>query len=95
MSVIKFVKHKALTEGDISLVIQMAWEDRTSSETIKERVGITEAEVIRLMRSELKPQSFSLWRKRVAGRVTKNRGLRDPSMKFNDLQTADQRRPNG
>ena len=95
MSVIKFVKHKALTEGDISFVIQMAWEDRTSFETIKERVGITEAEVIRLMRSELKPQSFSLWRKRVAGRVTKNRGLRDPSMKFNDLQTADQRRPNG
>ena len=95
MSVIKFVKHKALTEGDISLVIQMAWEDRTSFETIKERVGITEAEVIRLMRSELKPQSFSLWRKRVAGRVTKHRGLRDPSMKFNNLQTADQRRPNG
>ena len=45
MSIIKFVKHKALTEGDISLVIQMAWEDRTSFETIKERVGITEAEV--------------------------------------------------
>jgi hypothetical protein len=52
MSVIKFVKQKALTEGDISLVIQMAWEDLTSFETIKERVGITEAEVIRLMRSE-------------------------------------------
>ena len=95
MSVIKFVKHKALTGGDISLVIQMAWKDRTSFETIKERVGITEAEVIRLMRSELKPHSFSLWRKRVAGRVTKHRGLRDPYMKFNNLQTADQRRPNG
>ena len=94
MSVIKFVKHKALTVGDISHVIQMAWEDRTSFETIKERVGITEAEVIHLMRSELKPQSFSLWRKRVAGRVTKHRGLRDPSMKFNDLQIADHRRPN-
>ena len=89
------MNQKALTAGDISLVIQLAWEDRTSFETIKERVGLTEAEVIRLMRSELKPQSFSLWRKRVAGRVTKNRGLRDPSMKFNDLQTADQRRPNG
>ena len=95
MSVIKFVKHKALTEEDISPVIQMVWEDSTSFETIKERVGITEAEVIRLMRTELKPQSFSLWRKRVAGRVTKHRGLRDPSMKFNDLQTADHRRPNG
>ena len=94
MSAINFVKHKALTEGDISLVIQMAWEDRTSLETIKERVVMTEAEVIRLMRSELKPQSFSMWRKRVAGRATKHRALRDPAMKFNDRHIADHRRAN-
>ena len=94
MSFNKLRKHKALTAGDISLVIQMAWEDRTSFETIKERVGLSEAQVIRLMRSELKPQSFSMWRKRVAGRVTKHRGLRDPSMKFNDRQIADHRRAN-
>ena len=73
----------------------MAWEDRTSFETIKERVGMTEAEVIRIMRSELKPQSLSLWRKRVADRVTKHRGLRNSSMKFNDRQIADHRKPNG
>ena len=91
---IKFIKHKALTDGDISHVIQMAWEDRTSFETIRERVGLTEAEVIRLMRSALKPQSFSMWRKRVAGRTTKHRALRDPSMKFNDRQIADHRRAN-
>jgi len=83
-----------LTEGDISYVIQMAWEDRTSFETIKERVGLTEAEVIRLMRAELKPQSFRLWRKRVKGRVTKHRDLRHPEMKFNDHQIADHRRAN-
>jgi uncharacterized protein (TIGR03643 family) len=83
-----------LTEGDISYVIQMAWEDRTSFETIKERVGLTEAEVIRLMRAELKPQSFRLWRKRVKGRDTKHRVLRHPEMKFNDRQIADHRRAN-
>ena len=83
-----------LTEGDISYVIQMAWEDRTSFETIKERVGLTEAEVIRLMRAELKPQSFRLWRKRVKGRTTKHRVLRHPEMKFNDRQIADHRRAN-
>ncbi len=94
MSVSKFIKHMALTAGDISLVIQMAWEDRTSFETIKDRMGLTEAEVIRLMRSELKPQSFNLWRRRVAGRVTKHRALRDPSMKFNDRHIADHRRAN-
>ena len=94
MSIIKFVKHKALTEGDISLVIQMAWEDRTSFETIQERVGLSEAEVIHLMRAELKPDSFSLWRKRVKGRTTKHRALRHPGMKFDDRQIADHRRAN-
>jgi uncharacterized protein (TIGR03643 family) len=94
MSFIKFVKCKELTAGDISHVIQMAWEDRTSFETIKERVGLTEAEVIRLMRSELKLRSFSMWRKRVAGRATKHRALRVPSMKFNDRHIANHRRAN-
>lgn len=94
MSIRKLIQHKELTEGDISHVIQMAWEDRTSFETIKNRVGLTEAEVIRLMRSALKPQSFNVWRKRVAGRVTKHRALRHTSMKFSDLHTADHRRAN-
>jgi uncharacterized protein (TIGR03643 family) len=73
MTARKLTKHKSLTAGDISQVIQMAWEDRTSFETIKDRTGLTEAEVICLMRAELKPQSFSMWRKRVSGRVTKHR----------------------
>jgi uncharacterized protein (TIGR03643 family) len=94
MSFIKFLKCKKLTDGDISHVIQMAWEDRTSFETIKERVRLTEAGVIRLMRSELKPQSFSMWRKRVAGRATKHRTLRSPEMKFHDRQIADHRQAN-
>ena len=94
MSVSKLIKQKTLTEGDISHVIQMAWEDRTSFETIKDRVGLTEAEVIHLMRAELKPKSFNLWRKRMRGRDTKHRALRHPEIKFNDRQTADHRRAN-
>ena len=94
MSISKLIKRKALSAGDISLVIQLAWEDRTSFETIMERVGVTEAEVIRLMRSELKPSSFNLWRQRVKGRVTKHRALRHPDMKFDDQSIADHRRAN-
>jgi uncharacterized protein (TIGR03643 family) len=94
MSVSKLIKHKTLNKGDISHVIQMAWEDRTSFETIKDRVGLTEAEVILLMRAELKPKSFNLWRKRMRGRVTKHRALRHPEIKFNDRQIADHRRAN-
>jgi uncharacterized protein (TIGR03643 family) len=83
-----------LTPGDISLVIQMAWEDRTTFETIWERVGVVEADVIRIMRTELTPSSFKMWRKRVKGRVTKHRSLRSPEMKYSDTAIADHRRAN-
>jgi uncharacterized protein (TIGR03643 family) len=43
----------------------MAWEDRTPFEAIQFQFGISESEVIELMRSELKESSFKLWRKRV------------------------------
>ena len=83
-----------LSIGDISAVIQMAWEDRTSFETIQERIGVRESDVIKIMRAELKPDSFKLWRKRVKGRVTKHRMLRSSAMKFSDHTIADHRRAN-
>ncbi|XZE33098.1 TIGR03643 family protein [Pirellulaceae bacterium SH501] len=58
--------------GEIDRVIEMAWEDRTSFDAIQDQFGLTQGEVIELMRSELKPDSFRLWRKRVAGRRTKH-----------------------
>ena len=88
------VNLKELTTGDISAIIQMAWEDRTTFETIMERVGISESDVIKIMRSELKPDSFKLWRQRMKGRATKHRALRSPEMKFSDLAIADHRRGN-
>jgi uncharacterized protein (TIGR03643 family) len=83
-----------LSVGDISAVIQMAWEDRTTFETIHERIGISESDVIKIMRSELKPDSFKLWRKRMKGRTTKHRALRSPKMKFSDNAVANHRRAN-
>jgi len=85
---------KKLSAGDISAVIQMAWEDRTTFETIMERMGVSESEVIKIMRSELKPDSFKLWRKRMKGKTTKHRALRSPEMKFSDHAIADHRRAN-
>ena len=84
----------SLSPGDVSAVIQMAWEDRTTFETIHERVDLTEPEVIRLMRAELNPSSFRLWRMRMNGRTTKHRALRSPDMKFDDHVIADHRRAN-
>ena len=84
----------SLSEGDKSAVVQMAWEDRTTFETIQERTGLSEADVIRFMRHQLTPSSFKMWRKRMKGRVTKHRALRHPDMKFDDIQIADHRRAN-
>jgi uncharacterized protein (TIGR03643 family) len=54
-----------LTEIEIDRIIEMAWEDRTPFDAIKFQFGVSEAEVIKLMRNQLKPSSWRLWRKRV------------------------------
>jgi len=51
-------------------IIEMAWEDRTPFEAIKFQFGVTESEVIEIMRTELKISSFKLWRKRVNSGVS-------------------------
>ncbi len=61
---------------ELSRIIEMAWEDRTPFEAIEHLYGLGEKEVTHLMRRELKPSSFRLWRKRVSGRRTKHRQLR-------------------
>ncbi len=61
---------------EMSRIIEMAWEDRTPFEAIEHLYGLDEKQVIQLMRRELKPSSFRLWRKRVSGRRTKHRKLR-------------------
>jgi uncharacterized protein (TIGR03643 family) len=65
-----------LPEETRSRIIEMAWEDRTPFEAIESTYGLAEKDVIALMRSELKPGSFRLWRRRVSGRRTKHRKLR-------------------
>ena len=64
-----------INPASISTIIRLAWHDRTTFEEIRERTGATERDVIRIMRRELKPSSFRLWRQRVGGRVTKHRKL--------------------
>ena len=65
-----------LSKAKIDRVIEMAWEDRTPFEAIKYQYKLSEQDVIKLMRSELKSRSFKLWRERVQGRKTKHQNLR-------------------
>ena len=66
----------SLSLRDTDRIIEMAWEDRTPFDAITFQFGLKEQEVITLMRKELKPSSFRLWRERVQGRATKHRKKR-------------------
>lgn len=66
-----------MTERNIDRIIEMAWEDRTTFDAIKFQFGLKEQEVIELMRREMKPSSFRMWRARVQGRSTKHQAKRD------------------
>ena len=59
-----------------SRIIEMAWEDRTPFEAIENQFNMIESDVVKFMRSRLKPRIFRLWRERVNGRTTKHLKLR-------------------
>lgn len=65
-----------MEQTTIDRIIEMAWEDRTPFEAIKIQFGLTEADVITLMRKELKRSSFLLWRKRVNSGVSQKHALK-------------------
>ena len=60
---------------DIDRIIEMAWEDRTPFDAIQAQFGLSEKNVIDLMRKEMKLSSFKMWRQRVQGRSTKHSKL--------------------
>lgn len=61
---------------DTDRIINMAWEDRTPFEAIKYQFGLSEGEVIALMRREMTLKNWKKWRARVQGRATKHAKLR-------------------
>lgn len=67
-----------LSDSDRDRIIGMAWEDRTPFEAIRIQFGLAEADVIRLMRKELLPGSFRLWRKRVNQKVSSKHQKKTP-----------------
>ena len=78
-----------LSPADIDRIIQMAWEDRTAFDAIQTQFGLTPGDVIKLMRAEMKPSSFRLWRARTTGRKTKHMALR--AVEVNRFRCPDQK----
>ena len=52
-------------------IIKLAWSDKVSFEEIKRIHNVNESQVIKIMRKNLKPKSFKIWRERVTGRTRK------------------------
>lgn len=62
--------HGTLTTSEI---VAMGWDDDTSFDDIKAQSGLSEPEVIKIMRAHMTPSSFRMWRKRVSGRASKHK----------------------
>ncbi len=76
-----------LEPADISRIVEMAWEDRTPFEAIEASYGLSEAQVIALMRRELRPTAFRNWRARVSGRGTKHVAKRSEAVSRHQSST--------
>jgi uncharacterized protein (TIGR03643 family) len=72
-----------LSPEDIDRIINMAWEDRTPFEAITFQFGLTEADIIKLMKREMRLNNWKKWRARVQGRKTKHQKLMEnASLRF-------------
>ena len=54
-----------LSQARLSELIELALSDKVSFKAIKSEFGLKEIEVKNLMRKNLKPGSYSAWRKRI------------------------------
>jgi uncharacterized protein (TIGR03643 family) len=66
---------KSADIGHLHEVIALAWADDVSFDEIERQLGVTEGDVIRIMRGHLKLKSFKVWRARVSGRKAKHEKL--------------------
>ena len=60
------------TNYPVDEIIALAWDDKVSFDGIEDIYGLSEKDVITIMRRNLKSSSFRLWRKRVSGRKAKH-----------------------
>jgi len=64
------MNNSEFTATELDRIIEMAWEDRTPFEAIEFQFQLPEKDLIKVMRSTLKPSSFKRWRKRVQSGVS-------------------------
>lgn len=60
-----------MNKAELSNIIALAWCDKTSWSQVQEQLGLKEDDVMKIMKKNLKPSSYKLWRKRVKKHKTK------------------------
>tara|TARA_B100001057_G_scaffold490892_1_gene580028 strand:- start:305 stop:508 length:204 start_codon:yes stop_codon:yes gene_type:complete len=54
-----------IVENNLDEIIELALSDKISFKTIRDEYGLREKDVKKIMRKNLKPRSYKVWRKRV------------------------------
>ena len=85
----KIIEKYQLQSADIDRIVEMAWEDRTPFDAITLQFGLSEKEIIELMKFEMHPNNWKKWRARVQGRATKHSAKRDSEV--NRFKSSQQR----
>jgi uncharacterized protein (TIGR03643 family) len=57
-----------LSEDEQDRIVRMAWEDRTTFDSITEQFSLTANEVVKFMRTQLDTKAYKRWRKRASER---------------------------
>ena len=56
---------KSLSQARLSELIELALSDKVTFTAIRDEFGLKEIEVKNLMRKNLRPSSYTAWRKRI------------------------------
>ncbi len=73
---------KELSQIETSLLIEMAWADEITFQSIEKQFNLSPSETVKFMRANLKRSSFVMWRKRTAGNKMKSRTLINNKLDF-------------
>lgn len=55
-----------LSDEDCARIVRMAWEDRTSFDSIEKQFGLSPNLVVRFMRTQLDEKAYKRWRRRAS-----------------------------
>lgn len=66
MGVSKKLKNQwqELPDEDKERIVRMAWEDRSTFESIEKQFGLSPNEVVKFMRTQLDEKAYKRWRRR-------------------------------